>query len=254
MAASAASATLPELGRCVKTLTPRTGEYAALNCLRKVVGNKGNYEWIPGPGSQSKFTALAGEVKLETVGKQKVQCTDAVFTGEYTGPKTQVVEVVLNGCLGATKKKSCQTNPAEQSDINTGGQVEGELGFIEGAEQKKVGIDLKPKSPGKTMFVFTCGGLPPELPTEGEPWIVEGSVISLITPINAGPRTELHDAYRAVRGKQVFEKLEGGSTDVLSAMRGLPPGPAEQTGLTMTGEEKSWFIVEDEEEYEIKAK
>src|SRR5437764_7397801 len=53
--AASASATeypltgLPEIGRCVKAATPKTGEFKGAKCMTKSKTSTGEYNWAPGP-------------------------------------------------------------------------------------------------------------------------------------------------------------------------------------------------------------
>lgn len=50
----------PEFGRCVKVAKGESGGYANAGCTTKETGGK--YEWYPGPGEKSKFTAEGREI------------------------------------------------------------------------------------------------------------------------------------------------------------------------------------------------
>src|SRR6478736_9184428 len=64
---------LPELGRCKNVGSG--GAYTSNGCIKVAEGHNGRFEWFPGPGAKGNFEApVIGEVKLETVGKKKIQC------------------------------------------------------------------------------------------------------------------------------------------------------------------------------------
>ena len=256
-AATAGAATypltgLPEIGRCVK-LSTHTGVYRYKNCVVKSEGAKGTYEWEPGPGANGTFLAEAAEVKLETVGKARVSCASAELSGQWTGSKTASVTVALRGCQSL--ERGCGNNPGKPNEILTEEPVEGELGFIEKGEKPKVGLDLKPKSPGTTLFTFTCGG-PPET-TAPEPWIVEGSVIGKYRYANHMQQT-FGLLYQATSGKQIPQKFDEGLKDTPLATRTVltePPPKTEEAGLTLREEEtRKWIPGEFGEKLEVKAK
>jgi hypothetical protein len=249
-AAASASAAVPEVGRCTKTAS-KTGAYKYKACVIPSPSHTGAFEWEPGPGAAPKFAGLIGLVTLETVGKVKLQCGSGQFTGEWTGPKTASVNLLFGGCLDAAGK-SCQTSPTGQAEIKSEQPVEGELGFIEGGERPKVGLDLKPKAPSTVLLAFTCGG-PPETGV-GEPWTVEGSVIGQIKPTN-NMVAAFKLIYKAVAGTQNPEQFESGTKDTLITNRivGIAPPITEQAGLTLR-DETQVIVIEGEEPLEIKSK
>jgi hypothetical protein len=242
-AASSASAALPELGRCVPA-PEKNGAFKGNHCNLPAEG-KGKYDWLPGPGAKPKFAGTGEAVVLETVGKRKVECGAATFEGEYTGPKTESVTVLLIGCTEPVSKQPCQTGgPPREGEIDSSGALEGELGFITGGERPTVGLDLKPKAPSTSMFVFECG----TLPTVVLHAAVEGSVIGRITPINHMVE-EFKTVYKAPGGKQVPQQFEGGAKDTMTAklLVGLET-KTEEIGL------KAIRVDVNEESLEIKAK
>jgi hypothetical protein len=252
VAAASASAALPELGRC--EAVSKTGKYQYSNCVKPNLAGKGNFEWKPGPGAKPKFAAEVSSVKLETVGKTTVLCASADYTGEWTGAKAALVNLAFHSCENPATKKVCSTNPTAGAEIKTEQALEGELGFIVGGEKPTVGLDLKAKSPSTILLMFTCGG-PPE-PELGEPWLVEGSVIAPIKPVDVG-RTEFKLFYKATAGHQTPEQFEGGVKDTLITERLLgTEKKTEQAGLTLKNEALSATAIfaVGEEKLEIKAK
>jgi hypothetical protein len=256
---------LPELGRCVKVGTG--GLYKYKNCTGKQSATKkGAYEWKAGPGGKPKFTVEIGEVEIETVGKANVSCGSSELTGQWTGGKTASVNLRFQGCVNVNTAKSCQSNPAQKSQITTSQTVEGEeiptpiegeLGFIKNVKSPWVGLDLKPKEGSSNVLSFSCGGAvgpPPEPP---ENWTIEGSVIGRIRPLEV-MGTAMKMNYTAVKGIQSPEKFDEGVKDTLLAKRLLvvpPETKEEQTGLTWRTEPtKGSVFGEYEEPLEIKAK
>jgi hypothetical protein len=268
VAATSASASLPEIGRCV----PQSGgEYIGKSCLTKSSPGKGTYEWKPGPGANGTFVIEIGEVILKTVkppaGESiKVSCGFSELIGEWTGPKTALINFVGQGCLNDTTAKPCQSNPTQKAEISTisvfeGMETkkpfEGELGFIQNAETKtgqRVGLDLKPKSGEKEIISFTCGE-PARGEIPGEQWKLEGSVIGRVKPIDL-MKTSISAYYKAVNGIQSPEMFEGGVKDTIIAQR--TPNMSietktEQAGLQFQEEEKHiWVNGEQAEPLEIK--
>jgi len=241
-AAATASAAVPEFGHCVK-VAPKTGEYEGSNCTKPLPGT-GKFNWVPGPGPKPKFSGIGELIELETVGGKKIGCGGATFSGEYTGAKTETVTVDLIGCVFGPTGQQCQSNPAQEGEIESAQPLEGEIGYIVKSLRPKVGIDLKPKSPATSLFTFQCGKPPETTIVLGN---IEGSVIASIAKINkAVPEFAL--TYKAIRGIQKPQQFEGGAKDTLSLhlVSGLT-NTTEETGLRALGS------IENEEPIEIKA-
>jgi hypothetical protein len=241
-ASVAASAAVPEFGRCVPATTPKTGEYAGAHCT-KPAGGKGNYNFIAGPGAKPKFEGTSSEGPILEMPNLKISCSAETYNGEYTGAKTASVTVDLIGCINAANHKKCQTNLAKEGEIEPPGALEGEIGFVNINGRQNVGIDLK-RSP--LIAAFTCGETtqPPELTGT-----IEGSVIGQLSPLNV-MREESRLRYRTAGGKQIPEAFEGGSNDTLTVKL--------LSGLTTTTEAAALKVklieVLNEEPIEIKAK
>jgi hypothetical protein len=207
--AASSEAALPELGRCVKT---EGGGYKNASCTAPAA-TKGKYAWLPGPGAKSKFAGVGNEVELETASKRKITCGGSTFEGEYTGPKTETVTVLLVGCLDSATKKACQTVQAREGEIESA-PLEGEYGFIKGGAKPSVGLDLKHEG---VVVTFECGKPPAQTASA----VVEGSFIGAIA---GGPLSNLNRMfeesvmkYKAMSGKQIPEAFEGGPKDTLTA-------------------------------------
>lgn len=248
IAAGSASAELPELGRCVKVegtvvgkKTVYSGAYTNKSCIRSSSTKKGKYEFLPGPGTANHFYGIGEEPEpiLETVGGKKIECSEMIVKGEYTGPKTEKAEVSFGGCQTGTEPvRECQTNPTDEGVVTETGTFEGELGVITAGAKPIVGWDLKREGTG---FVFECGVPPQGLTFE----TLEGSVIGELhkgffgSDIN---KMSLYSQlrYRAVKGLQTPEAFEGKSKDVLTSkiVEGVTTS-TEQTGLTTTQENQS---------------
>jgi hypothetical protein len=175
-------------------------------------------------------------VKLQSAGGKAVTCTSSSSDGEYTGPKTQKVSLVLSGCSQGPKTASvpCQSSSAAAGEVRTT-PLEGGMEFIhegEATEVPIVGVDLKPAS-GTTIAAFECGG---------KAVSVGGSVIVPVTPVE-----KMSTAFKLKAagsgGKQSPDAFEVGPTDTPT----FNEGGEEQAGITGT------FTNTNEEPMEIKA-
>jgi hypothetical protein len=236
LAASSASAALPELGRCLsveKTLEGKKdsyhGVYSNRNCTKVNPKHKGKYEWTPGPGAGNTIKAELEEPTLETVGGAKVQCGHATLNGgEYTGAKTEKFSSVLfTYCLNDIEA-ACQTTPTNPAFIEDTNSVEGELGMIAKSPKPTAGWDLK-----GVKLVYYCGNN--DEPSNFQ--VVEGSVIGAVARgkySNLNQMSELTQvAFTQASGKQLPEMFEGGTASTLSTTTidtGVPK--SEQTGLS----------------------
>jgi hypothetical protein len=222
---------LPDLGRCLK-VTPNTegtklvyhGGYTNSSCTLESETKLGKFEWTTGPGPNAKFTGAGAAVKLQSVGNAAVTCTASSSGGEYTGPKTQKVSMVLTGCFQGPKTQNvlCQSSSAGAGEIRTAPLVGG-MEFIregEGTEVPTVGVDLKPES-GTNVATFECGG---------KAVSVGGSVI---VPVTALDKMVTSFKFKALQsgGKQSPEAFEVGPKDTLTFNES---GGEEQAGLTTT--------------------
>jgi hypothetical protein len=214
MAVGAASsqAALPELGRCVKAVG-KTGAYRNAACTAPASG-KGTFNWLPGPGAKPKFSGTGESTALETTSKRKILCGGSTWEGDYTGPKTETVTVVLIGCTEVASKKPCESNPAREGEIEPGQPLEGELGFIKGGTKPVVGLDLKQQP---TFMAFECG----RLGEANTGVVVEGSVIGAVAAGTASNINRMSEEtlikYKAKSGAQLPEQFEGGPKDTLTA-------------------------------------
>jgi hypothetical protein len=221
IAATSASAAVPEFGRCIKEAG---GKFENAGCT-KVKAGANKFEFYPATGKaangnekklvKDKFTSLkeAGseEATLETKSGSLVKCTEEsssggeYFIGEGSNSK-QIKKLVakFNGCKEETLKTKCQ-NTGTEGEILTD-SLEGELGFVAGT---KVGLDLKPEAPATKDAVFKCAG--------GAVTIeVQGSVIHEVKS-NTMLLTS-KEVFKCTKpGKQVPEKFAGGPLDILES-------------------------------------
>lgn len=238
--AAGASASLPEIGRCVPT-AKGTGEYIGLHCIHKSSTHKGEFNWEPGAVKKKFEGSTTTTITLETA-KVRITCAAATFNGEWTGSKTASVTLDLIGCQNAATKKKCQSNPAKEGEIEPAQALEGELGIISNGPPVTVGLDLT-HSP--SIVAFTCNEplTPPELSAT-----LEGSVIGQIKKVGVMV-PEFTLTYKVVGGKQVPESFAGGSPDTLTAK--ILKGVENSTeGATLAG----GVLLPNEEALEIKAR
>jgi alpha-tubulin suppressor-like RCC1 family protein len=240
---------LPELGRCVRVRAG--GAYEHGNCLTLSPGHGGAFEWLPGPGARPRFSIPIPEAQLETVGGARVSCGASSLDGTWTGPKTASATLALRSCVNGATAQSCQTGLSGVGEIRTEGKLQGELGFVKGGSEPKVGLDLRPTSPSVDMLAFTCGGLASEV--GAETWTVGGSVIGQLKPLDS-MRVTFKALYKGTKGRQVPEFFEALPKDTPIVARVLPTRTSVETAsLTLRGERA---VIEgaNEEALEIKAK
>jgi len=208
IAVPAASAALPEVGRCVK-VAKGTGAYKGGACVTHATGGGGSYEWMPVTGTEKQAFAGSGSSPIiTTAGHTTLTCVTGNYSGEWTGPKNASVQIELQGCTNSASQ-GCQTTPVQPTEIR--GVVEAEIGFIKSeAPGISVGFDLKPQPPSTALATYECGNL-------GELNRIEGSVIAKILPINRmTTSTSLTYKVSKATGQQVPESFEGGPKDTLS--------------------------------------
>jgi hypothetical protein len=224
---AAASAALPEVGRCVK-VAKGTGAYKGSSCVTHATGAGGSWEFIPVTAAEKQAFAGSGSSPIiTTAGHGVLTCVTGNMSGEWTGPKTATVQLELQACTNSANQ-GCQTTPAQPTEIR--GVVEAEIGFIKSeAPGISVGFDLKPQPPLTSLATYECGNL-------GELNKIEGSVIAKDIPLNKMVTTSalVYKVSKAT-GQQVPESFEGGVKDTLSTtfMSGLESSTGESS-LKMT--------------------
>jgi hypothetical protein len=206
---------LPEIGRCLK-VTAGTGHFNTGQCLGvDKDGNDGSWEWKPGPGEHGTFKIIFTSVTFETVGGNKINCTNGQLTGEYTNGKgLKVSKTLLQGCVEIQKTAACSSQGVTEKGIIESTQtLVGEIGFIPNTlrpENPYVGADLKAEPEGSPLLTFTCGELP-----SGNLVQIEGSVIGKIRNLNK-MLTENGFAFAQKKGVQKPEAFKGGVKDTLT--------------------------------------
>jgi hypothetical protein len=245
--AASASATeypltgLPEIGRCVKASTAKTGEYKGPKCVTKVAGNKGEYNWLPGPGAKPGVQPRILSPLLETTTGKKIKCT-YIFLEESqvtSGKEIKVKKVTGQGCEMIGAGLLCFSNPGEPGTIESTTALNGEIGFIPGSKIESspwVGLDLKPES-GKTLIEFFCGEAKaiPQYKVA-----LEGSVIGRVKPLNRKVENNFQLIYKQSAGKQIPTAFKEGVEDVLTQITTPTANPlepkSEKVGLASGGE------------------
>jgi hypothetical protein len=217
VAAAAASAEVPEFGRCLKVEGVKVGKKTVYNggysnppCTIPNGEKKGRYEWSAGGGAKKKFTGEFGATILAPVTKGTIECAGGSSEGEYTGAKTETVTLTLESCEALPAHQSCQNVGSAVGEVKTM-SLNGELGFInKTAIPPAVGLDLKAAT-GEIAAAFECGGGGHGTGTQV---VLEGSVIGQIRPVNKmSPAFTV--TYRTKAGKQFPEQFEGGVKDTL---------------------------------------
>src|SRR5436190_23530445 len=79
---------LPEIGRCVKASTPKTGEFQGARCHFKSATKIGEYNWLPGPAEgKGQIAYRIQAAKFETENGDKIGCSFMFFKAQLTGGK-----------------------------------------------------------------------------------------------------------------------------------------------------------------------
>jgi hypothetical protein len=215
---------LPERGRCVTSHGGRDS-YSEATCTKPSEPGAGAYEWLTGPAAGA-YSLQGGALVLETAGGSKISCAGLTGTGEYTGPKTEVMHLTLSGCE-QPGRGSCQNEKASTGEV-TLSPLEGELGLIKtqtATKPPQVGSALHAGG-GQTLFgQFECGvGL------GAVPISLEGSAIAVVTPLEKMSRT-VKLKLAGSKGKQKPAAFEGAAADPLQARIG--EGRAEPASLAV---------------------
>jgi alpha-tubulin suppressor-like RCC1 family protein len=221
------SSEVPELGRCVK-LKPASGRYTDSSCTTASAGeDTGKYEWHAGPGPKSHFSAKGGAVKLEvTAFKQAVlQCTESDIAGEYTGPQSASLSLVLRGCSSQLAGGKCQSEGAGEGEVTA--TLQARLGIISAGKKPSLGWDLQPAS-GLELADFECDAH--QIP-------LEGSIIGPVTRVDK-MSSSFSLTFAAPKGVQVPESFEDGLKDTPHIFGGSGELQVSLTmSDTLTGEE-----------------
>jgi hypothetical protein len=149
------------------------------------------------------FKSNGGKVLIETAGV-KLTCTATTDTGEILGAKTGKVMIRLMGCSGLGF--TCTSPGAAEGEMVTS-ELTTTLGYIN-QSKREVGIALATSSASIPFDEFECDQLK---------FVVEGSVIGKITPINKPVKSKSHFTFKFSQSKGVQKptKLEGEPKDIL---------------------------------------
>jgi hypothetical protein len=245
--AAPAVAAAPELGRCV-AVAAGTGEFKGETCIERAKPGEGEWDWIPGPGPHPGFSAnfgysFASELTISTANKT-IYCPFNVSEGEYTGPKTLKMTMLLWQChtpyTGEFRwDKLCQeytTGNRPPGRIVPGrpeseiGQIHlevtGKIGFY---EPSKVGLELK-STTEPVLTVFECGGASQQVQLgtgTGTSMELEGGVVGHWLSTYEAEQVTNHMVtnyaikYKATGGVQEPESLSGGTKDTLTLVSPL---------------------------------
>jgi hypothetical protein len=231
LAATAAWATAPEYGRCLKTTG---GKYKESKCLKLSGTKPGSYEWFPGFVKQ-KFTTTGGVGVLTTVGGAGVECKSETSGGEFAPSSNDKEEtgiiVHFKGCKSL--EAPCTTPGAASGELITN-ELEGIFGW-ESKARKKTDLELYPaKGVTSGLFIeFSCIGLVVK---------VRGHVLVPIK--NDTMKASETLKFVAKKGKQKPEKWEESSEKAILEAS-FKAGPFEQAGQNITA------TVEAEEPLEL---
>jgi alpha-tubulin suppressor-like RCC1 family protein len=200
----------PELGRCVKAASAHA-RYKTSACTKlSAGGDSGKYEWQPWPLANPHFTLTLEKVPLEVAaGKTTkafviLECASGSAQGEYTGPQTATMSLVLSGCgLRLLGTQSCSSPGAAAGEVRVA-DLPAQLGFIEDGPKPSVGWALNSPTSGP-LATFNCETIPTSL---------QGSVIGAVQPVDKMGQTDAL-AYKGSEGAQTPESFEGGAQDTL---------------------------------------
>ena len=216
----------PDFGRCVKvagelegTKTVYHGAFTTAACIAPSLTGTGKYEWKPGVAKTGFTTKKEGVVTLETPEKRKVTCSTESSSGEIVGTKEVAnVVITLTGCESNGQK--CTTTGLSEGVLQSK-VLEGALGW-EAKATKKVALHLYPVGETGVFLEYRCIG--------GVPITVTGSILVPVKTDKMAITSTLK--YKASKGRQKPEHLEGEPPDILTAS--LNGEASEQIGLTAT--------------------
>jgi hypothetical protein len=199
-AATSASATAPEYGRCVKKAKAEGKGYTSSKCTAAGEGLKAKYEWTPG-AAKRKFTTSGGAGKLETLDGKTVTCEHESSEGEFssTNFKQETTSVRFTGCKSSGFP--CTTEGLKEGELETR-ELQGEVGFEAGT---KTALELRPGPNAGGLFIaFKCIGIKIEVRPHG----------GILVPIkNDAMKSTETLKYKATKGKQKPAKWANSSEE-----------------------------------------
>jgi len=200
----------PELGRCVKTAAAHA-RYKTSACTTLSAGaDSGRYEWQPWPLANPQFTFTVEKFPLEVAADKSdkarsiLECASGSASGEYTGPQTATMSLVLHGCeLLVFGKMTCNSEGAAAGEVRAE-DLPMQIGLIEDGVKPSVGLALNGDT-NAPLATFKCESIPASL---------TGSVIAAMKPVDKMSQTATL-AYKGSEGTQTPESFEGGAQDAL---------------------------------------
>jgi alpha-tubulin suppressor-like RCC1 family protein len=200
----------PELGRCVKASAAHARYKTSACTTLSAGGDSGKYEWQSWPLANPHFTFSLEKLPLEIAATKKakasvvLECASGSAQGEYTGPQTATMSLVLSGCgLRVFGTEVCSSAGAAAGEVRVP-DLPAQIGFIEDGSKPSVGWALNSPTSGP-LATFDCQGIPASL---------EGSVIAAIQPVDKMSETATL-AFRGSEAVQDPQSFEGGAQDTL---------------------------------------
>ncbi len=201
---SFSSATVPEIGRCVKQ---KGGAFKKSGCTTTPA--HGSYEWDSWPLPKPRFAVGGGAVTINIEGALKFRCAAVGGDGEYATPQTATLAVELTGCsveLGGSGR-SCQTPGAASGELRESLDIQ--LGQISGGRKPVDGWELVP-GPDSSLLAFECGGASVAL---------RGGAIGALSRAGKMSSAQIVE-FTVHKGAQQPARLEGGESQSLTAELG----------------------------------
>lgn len=233
LAASSASATAPEYGRCLKAEKigkTYNGGFADAKCTKASETKTGKFKWVPG-AEKAEFTSSGGVGVLTQVSGAGVECQKETSNGHFVpGNNKEEAGVIVKFTGCKSLEFPCTTEGAASGELITN-ELEGIVGWANKA-LKKTDLKLYPaKSVSSGLFIeFHCASLVVK---------VRGKVLA---PIKNDKMTSTETlkfvASKGIQNPDEWEESKG-LTILEASFKG---GPFEQAGQqitsTVTGAEK----------------
>jgi hypothetical protein len=204
---AAGTSALPAYFHCIQLVGEKTGKYSTQSECELLKETGATLEWeFKAVGAGEKFSqpTAGGAATLETVKKEKLQCTASKSVSETSGPQTNAKVVVsFESCSGPLSSE-CQSG-ATKGLIQTE-PLKGRIDYLKKAAPIEVGVLLEPES-GTLQAAFKCVGI---LGAEATVK-VRGSLICKVTPVNIMTTTSARGKIECLQsvGKQAIGKFEG---------------------------------------------
>jgi len=217
----------PEFGNCVK-VAKGSGEYENAGCTKAKA--RSLYDWTPfAEGFHEAEAEASAPFVLETVGKSKLECAGAFYSGWFEPPKKAFnAGISAGGCSGGCAVQQYPLEGFLMVEKNVAGKP------------PKIAMDLyaQPRGEGRPLWEIKCGS---------SVTLVRGA---LLVPVPSTDKTisRLTLKWVATKGKQKPERVEGGPREVLE--ESTNGGPWQQAGLTFTTK----LLIRESETFEINAR